>query len=141
MGNLSHLINQDSDDSLNLITQMQAKLKKADNTLATMSGMLEERLTEANNELKDSLSGVMDDKVVKSVNRAIGSMNVSTNKVISGIKALASDIRNIPSYPPPQDVVPHLKKLEAKITKRTHVFEVDRDPLSDLIKTITVRTK
>ena len=141
MGNLAHLVNQSGDDSLALIAQMQAKLKRADNTLETMAGMLEERLSEANEELSEALSSVVDEKVVKIVSKAIEANNSNTAMVLSGLKALARDIKNIPAYPPPQDVVPHLARLEKKLINRTHTFEVDRDPIDGLIQSIKVRTE
>ena len=141
MGNLAHLVNQGSDDSLSLIAQMQAKLKRADNTLETMSGMLEERLSEANHELSEALNGVVDEKVVGLVKSMVETSNNNTSMIISALKSLAQDIKSIPAYPPPQDVVPHLARLEKKLINRTHTFEVDRDPIDGLIQSIKVRTE
>jgi len=57
------------------------------------------------------------------------------------IKAVGMAVKNIPTtkIPPAQDISPFFKKLENKIDKRVHTFDIKRDN-NDQIKTITVRT-
>ena len=142
MGNLSHLLN--GQDTTSLLAQMQSKLKRADDTIGSMSEMLEEKLSASNKELTQSLTGLVEQNVVRSVNSSIAASNKSNGAVLKSLQQISDDIQNIPTaeVPKPVDLSPALKKIEGildrKLNNRIVEFDVIRDPMSGLIQKIVI---
>ena len=140
--NLSHLLN--GQDTTSLLAQMQSKLKRADDTIGSMSEMLEDKLSVANKELTQSLTGLVEQNVVRSVNSSIAASNRSNGAVLKSLQQISDDIKNIPTaeVPKPIDLSPALKKIEGildkKLNNRIVEFDVIRDPTSGLIQKIVI---
>lgn len=68
--------------------------------------------------------------------------NVDLSGINRDLIALRQAINNI-RIPDPVDVTPQVQALESKITeskgKRTHTFEIVRDPFTDLITKVNVK--
>lgn len=72
--------------------------------------------------------------------------DVDLSGLSKDIKVVASAIENIPTakfpeFPKPVDMTPQFKEIMKKLSKRVHVFEFERDKLTELVTKITVRTK
>ena len=72
--------------------------------------------------------------------------DVDLSGLSKDIKTVAAAVKNIPaaefpSFPKPVDLTPQFQSIEKKLNKRVHVFEIERDSLTELITKITVRTK
>ena len=72
--------------------------------------------------------------------------DVDLSGLSKDIKTVAMAVKNIPTaefpdFPKPVDLNPSLDRIEKKLNKRVHVFDIERDSLTELITKITVRTK
>ena len=67
-------------------------------------------------------------------------VNQSLNAMAIDFANLKGLLRNIPNTGV-TELTPLFKKLEDKLDNRVHVFDVKRDPFTDLIDTVTVRVE
>lgn len=72
--------------------------------------------------------------------------DVDLSGLSKDIKMVATSIKNIPtaefpSIPKAVDLSPRFDSIDKKLSKRVHVFEIERDRLTELITKITVRVK
>ena len=122
--------------------------------VAVTQEMFSEGIAQISQEVKLSQDILTDE--ISSINKEIGKVSSGVSQNLAGqIDNLAKSVKRLPTQFPPQkeidlsdityalktmpDVSPQLKRIEDRMKSREFIFDVQRDPISNLIDKIVVK--
>lgn len=131
----------------------QAMLHNMINDLKLLERQINQSAKEINKESSDISKGLQ--AQIKEISSSIDKIptehpeqvKTDLSPVLNGLRQVSNAVKALPKsipevvIPKPMDYSNDFKRLLDRLDKRVHVFEIERDPHNELVKSITVKTK
>ena len=131
MGELSNLSQNSNIQFANFLSGMEQAVQGVAES--------QQQLVQVMNQAGQQLGGEHQ-QLAQQINQVGQTVNQSLNAMAIDFANLKGILRNIPNTGV-TELTPLFKNLEEKLDNRVHVFDVKRDPFTDLIDTVTVRVE